>query len=178
MTAKWAVVAGIIVMSVVVLIAYALSEALRERADSKGSQPAAERLRFWSRLLSASSSAAPLTFLLSLSGDGLRDMLAALDWPTVAMFAAVIAIGPLIAKVVYANLPPNTTVASDRLAVWYAFALVGLAIIFVLPFGLASLGVPRPIQVCVQFAAFTAFFFVNDSYFKRNASPVKVGNGK
>jgi hypothetical protein len=178
MTSKWAVVAGIIVMSVVVVIAFALSEALRERAETDASPKSARQLRFWSRLLSAGSSAAPLTFILSLSDDGLRDMLAALDWPTIAMFAAALVVGPLIAKVVYANLPPNTTVASGRLAVWYAFALVGLAIIFVLPLGLASLGVPRPIQVCMQFAAFTAFFFVNDSYFKRNASPAKVGNGK
>jgi hypothetical protein len=177
MTSKWTVVAGIIVMSVVVVIAYALSAALRERADTDASPKSAQQLRFWSRLLSAVSSAAPLTFLLCLNGDGLGE-LAALDWPTLAMFASAIIIGPLIAKVVYANLPPNTTVASGRLVVWSAFALVGLAIIFVLPFGLASLGIPRPLQICMQFAAFTAFFFVNDSYFKRNASPAKVGNGK
>jgi hypothetical protein len=135
MTSKWAVVAGIIVMTVVVVIASALSAALRERADKETSADAAQRLRFWGRLLGAASSAAPLVFIASLSSDGMRDILAGPDRTLLFMFGTVAIVGALIAGVIHARKTPDRYTATRRAVAFFVFSLLSLFVLFALPLG-------------------------------------------
>jgi hypothetical protein len=164
MTSKWAVVAGIIVMTVVVVMTSALSVALRERADTDASPKSARRLRLWSRLLAAVSSAAPLGFIAGLSSDGIHYLLARPDWTLLFMFGTFAIVGAMVAGVFYKSRAPDRATATRRAVAFFAFSLLALFVLVALPLGLEALGVPYWLRIGAHALAFTALFFASDTY--------------